>query len=290
MEHLGAVTPQKVDPAINGFRLTTETGVGVSTADRTAQGTIYLTPYVSDRIALFDGSAWTVHETNEISLALASLTSGANYDVFVYSNAGTPTLELLAWTNDTTRATALVRQDGVWCKTGALTRRYVGTIRTTGVATTEDSLAKRFVWNVANQVRRLMRVLEATDSWTYTTAAFRSANNSTANRLQFVRGLDEEPVKAYVQVLVRNPVMNSGAVAVGIGLDSTTVNHAQLFGRFNIATYYFDSYARYEALTGIGFHFLQWLEYSDGTDTTTWYGDLGAPSVIQSGIMGEVMA
>jgi hypothetical protein len=80
-------------------RLTTESGVGVSTSDRTSQSTIYFTPYLGNRVALYSGSAWAEYTLTERSLALSGLTSGKNYDVFLYNNSGTLTLELsAAWT------------------------------------------------------------------------------------------------------------------------------------------------------------------------------------------------
>ena len=83
------------------------------------------------------GSLWTeeLSVTSPISIAVPSTTSTV-YDVFVYDSSGTSTLELTAWTNLTTRATALAYQNGVLCKTeGALvTRRYLGSFRTTGVS------------------------------------------------------------------------------------------------------------------------------------------------------------
>jgi hypothetical protein len=69
---------------------------------------------------------------SEVSASLSGLTPNTNYDVLGYNNSGTLALDLVAWTNGTTRATALARQDGVLVKSGATTRRYLGTLRTTG--------------------------------------------------------------------------------------------------------------------------------------------------------------
>ena len=115
---------------ICGGRLTLTSGTPVTTADVTGAGTLYYTPYVNGQIALYDGSStWTVYTFTERSLAL-TVTSGKNYDVFAYNNSGTVTLELsAAWTNDTTRADALTTQNGVTVKSGATTRRWLGTIR-----------------------------------------------------------------------------------------------------------------------------------------------------------------
>ena len=63
----------------------------------------------------------------------------------------------LVWTNDTTRATAIDLQDGIPVKHGDSTRRYLGTYYTTATGQTEDSVAKRMVWNQNNRTRRQMR-------------------------------------------------------------------------------------------------------------------------------------
>jgi hypothetical protein len=163
------------------FRLTLTTAVPVTTTDVTAATTIYFSPYKGSRIALYDGTNWNMRSSAEFSIAVPATTSQM-YDIFCYDNAGTPTLELLAWTNDTTRATALVTQNGVLCKTGVLTRRYVGSFRTTTVSgQTEDSLVKRYVWNYYNRLRRSMQRNDSTNTWNYTTNTVRQANGSAAN-------------------------------------------------------------------------------------------------------------
>lgn len=260
-------------------RLTTETGVPISTSDRTAQGTLYFTPYNGNQISIYDGTRWKLYGFTEKSLSL-TLTSGKNYDVFIYDNSGTLTLELsAAWTNDTTRADALATQDGISVKSGATTRRLLGTIRASGTNTTEDSEAKRFVWNVMNQVRRSMRVFEATDSWTYGTAAWRQANGSTANQLAIVNGA----VGGIIDVeVICYPTTQSGN---GIGEDSTTAIMAGCMGSYQGGVTTTVS-AKAVGQPGIGYHYYAWLEYAaNGTNTT--YGDAGfASNILRSGITG----
>lgn len=270
-------------------RLTTESGVPVSTADRSSQSTIYFTPYGGNQIALYSGSAWVTVTFSELSLALSGLTSGKNYDVFVDYNSGMPQLVLSsAWTNDTTRADAIALLNGVYVKSGTSTYRYVGTIRTTGTTTTEDSAAKRFIWNLYNRTRRHMQnVTETTDSWNYTTATFRQANANTANQLDYVVGLSLDVIEA----VVRGGGSNSTGgthITLGVGVDSTSANSAQVFGQpSTTAGVFFD--ARYLGFPGIGRHYLAWLEYSQAQGTTTWYGDAGQPTRFQSGITGTLM-
>jgi len=146
-------------PSICEGRLTLETGTPVSTTDQLAKTSVYWTPYRGNRIALFDGTVWQLHAiTTDLTLALGTKTAALPYDVFMYSNAGDATLEDLAWTNATTRATALTTQDGILVKSGATTRRYLGTYYTVSTTATADSggLAgttnvggTRFLWSPA---------------------------------------------------------------------------------------------------------------------------------------------
>ena len=275
--------------SVNDFRLTLTTALSVTTADVTGATTIYLTPHVGNRIGLHDGTRWRIYTTAELSLAIGTVTSGLPYDVFLYDNAGTLTLYKIAWTNGTTRATALFRQDGTWLSTSSSTLRYVGTFYTTSTTTTEDSAAKRFLFNANNRVRRYMSDIDVTDSWTYTTDSWRAANNSSSNRLEYVCGLSEDAVGAEVRgrsVNATNDVYQS----VGVGVDSTTVNSAQIFGQYVKAGIWTGHGANYRGVpSGVGFHYLQWLERSGAAGTTTWYGDDGANNT-QTGIVAEVMA
>ena len=272
------------------FRLTLSAGVPVTTADVTAATTIYLTPYGGNRIWLYDGSAqWNLFASAEMSIAVPATTS-TMYDVFCYDNSGTPTLELTAWTNDTTRATALTLQNGVYVKSGATTRRYVGSFRTTGVSgQTEDSIAKRYVWSYYNRVTKPMRVVESTASWTYSTATWRQANGSTANQLDFVTGVAEDMVKCSIHVGARSSTA-AGTVLmiVGVGLDSTSTNNATNFaGQANFTTSnQQDISATYENFHTAGRHYLAWLEYSTTAATTTWFGTNNPQST--AAISGEL--
>lgn len=270
-------------------RLTLTTAVPITTADVTAAGTLYYTPYAGNRVSLFDGSRWKAYSFSELSLTI-TCTSGSMYDVWLYDNAGTLTLETLVWTNTTTRATALALQNGVLSRTGSLTRRYTGSFYCTATNQTEDSFARRMLWNYDNRVPRPMRVLEATDEWTYTLATLRQANAATGNQLDFVIGVSEVPVDASVQAMARN---SGGGILtlVAIGLDSTTAAATGCIMQ-RYATPGADTTgpvsATLRTFPGIGRHTAVWLEYSSATGTTTWSGDSGAPTLSQAGITGLI--
>lgn len=188
----GVTTAGTLDNAVQDFRLSLMTGVPVTSADVIAAGTIYLVPYKGDRIALYDGAgAWNDRISAEISIAVPAV-ANTMHDVFVYDNAGAPTLEVLAWTNDTTRATALVYQNGILVKSGAPTRRYVGSFSTTGVAgKTEDSFANRLLWNYNNRVTRQARGTFSADRAT-TSTAYVELNSEI--RMGFVVGVSEDAI------------------------------------------------------------------------------------------------
>lgn len=302
---------------LNGLacgRLTLETGVPVSTTDQTAKTTVYYTPAGQcNSIGLYTtGSIWAARTFAELSIAVPATTVTA-YDVFAYDNAGVVALELsAAWNNSGagtsarhaagTFATTLPKQDGVWVKSTngtALdaTRRYLGSFRTTAVSgQTEDSFAKRLVWNVANQVPRELRVLDATNSWNYSTATWRQANAAgvgTANQLEFLIGVAGIALEAEVHGAALNSVATV-AVAVAIGLDSTT---APTTGNIGLGVYTtstevvgFGSTLR--VYPAIGYHFGAWLEKDitgGGGGTTSWFGDNGAATEYQTGISARVM-
>lgn len=279
-----------------GGRLTLTTGVPLTVTDVTGAGTLYYTPYFHNRVSVFDGTRWKIHTFTERSLAL-TLTSGKNYDVFLYDNAGTLTLELsAAWTNDTTRADALTTQDGVQVKSGATTRLWLGTIRASGANTTEDSGGgattqvggKRYVWNAYNRVRRWMSVFDSTITHTYATLTWRQFNAAAGNKCEYVCGALGESVSASAY----GPVQHTGVnfVAHGIGVDSTTVNSAVAYGTAPQGTGTMAATGMYVGNPGLGYHALNWLQISTTGGTVTWYSSAGVETERQSAMLAEVWA
>lgn len=272
-------------------RLTLTSGTPVTTGDVTAATTIYYAPYRGNRIALFDGSKWKVYAFTELSLALGTLTDDLPYDVFVYDNAGTLTLQFTAWTNATTRATALTTQNGVYVLTGSLTRRYLGTFRTESTTTTEDSLTKRFVWNYYNRVPRRLQRLETTDTWTYTTATWRQANGAAANQVEAVVGVAEVLLSITLGVISSNTDVNvDRRVGIGVGItNGVSGNQVRVLPQASWpVTTWKPHIVTYAAYPAVGYQFYSWNEISAATGTTTWAGDIGTTDEHQSGMQGEI--
>ena len=277
------------DLAIVEGRLTLTSGTPVTTADVTGATNIYFAPYTGNRIALYDGSSdWNIRTFTVITIAVGTIDAGKPYDLFAYDNSGTVTFDApLAWTNDTARATALTTQNGVLVKSGATTRRYIGTFYTTATTTTEDSYAKRLLWNYYNRVTRPMAVV-ASGSWTYQTSTFRQANASTANQLEFVVGWAEVGLDVFVLVTTGNSDA-SVRCQVGVGFDSTTAPDAlgvQTAPATALANERIELSAALRKYPAVGQHVAVWLEKSEATGTTSWMGSSGDGYV--SGIIGSI--
>ena len=269
-------------------RLTLTTGTPVTTTDVTSATTVYFAPYKGNRVAVYDGTNWQLRTFTELSVAVPA-TTAMPFDVFIYDNAGTLTLETANWTNASTRATALTTQNGVYVKTGATTRRYLGTCCTTSVSgRCEDSYANRLVWNYTNRVRRPQKVVDATNNWDYTTATWRQANGSSANQFSNVTGVAEDA--QLIQVWARAGNAGAPSLAVGVGVDSTSANSAQIYGaKIGGAGGHVPALAIYDDIPAAGLHTFAWLEISEATGTTTWYGD-GGLTYTQSGMTGVMLA
>lgn len=276
-----------VDPRIktlfNG-RLTLTSGTPVTTADVTGAGTLYLALYQGNQFGLYTGSRWVVTTLAQLSIAVPAVANQV-YDAFLDWNDGSPTLVLTAWTNDTTRATALTTQDGIYVKTGDTQQRYVGTVRTMTAGQLNDAVLYRHVWNYYNRAQRLFLRQETTANWNYTTATIRQANGNTANQVDWVQGVSEDPVSLFLNVRA----LNSGGdnFSAGLGIDSTNTFASVNWSNGTAASMALPS--QWVGFPGIGRHFGSWNEFSIAAGTTTWYATNGVVAAsASSGISGWI--
>lgn len=238
----------------------------------------------------------SVNSTGSASNTMTfKLNTSTNYDVFFVQATGKLQLSN-AWTNGITRADAISTQNGIYVNTSAInatdsntiaatTGLYLGTIQTTGTAGqtecsfVKDSVAgatvKWFVWNLYNPIPVDMFIYDSTNSWNYTTATWRAANASNNNRIEYVQGLSLGQIKAEVKGSASNNT-NTVNASVGVGIDATDANSAQVEGAAAGLNFPYASYAIYSGYPGIGYHYLQWLEISQaGIGITTFTGDNG---------------
>ena len=272
----------EAQPDLNGLRLTLSTGAPI--ADVSNGSTLYLTPYKAGAIALYDGQRWLRRVTAEISISLSGLTTGKNYDVFVNWNGSACVLSLVVWSSDTARATSLATQDGVYVQSGDATKRYVGTIRATSATQTQDSLTQRFVWNFYNRVRRVLQITEATASWSYTTTGtWRQVRGQTSNQVEYVSGeLSLVELAAHGMAQANN---GNFGTASGVGINSTTVNSAQIWGSAQTtANQVVATESQYRGMARVGYSFAAWLEITNFNPTTFY----GASTYQQTGMVGSI--
>ena len=247
--------------------------------DSPSTATLYYTPYLHNGVKLYDGANWVYYNFSEISLSLTGLTDAYNHDVFLYNNAGTLTLETTQWTNATTRATAITRQDGVYVRSGSTGRLYLGTIRASATGQTIDSVAFRYIWNMYNRIVKNVLITDTTDSWTYSTATWRSWNNNIGNSIGMVRGLDENLTDVTFTAIYSggHPVVSLNVGGAGKGSLASYGSSSSDIDLLSV---------RYCAKPGIGYRFLALSELVL-TGTTTFYGDATSAN-IQSGASGYV--
>lgn len=287
-----------------GGRLTLESGVPVSTTDQTAKTNIYYTPYVHNIINLWDGSNWVPTTFTEVTQALGTITSGKPYDVFGFLNAGALNTEILAWTNDTTRATAVTLQDGRYCKSGDKTRLLLGTFYTTATTTTEDSAGKRYLWNAYNRIVKPLVKKYGTpgSSWSYSTATWRAVNadTTTPSRVNVVCGISSTCNVMLVCAEMGALSIGTGSYVLamsGIAINATNTNNSQAHGRFGYESTLGGAGSTLQVPFGgnlshapsAGMTYYQQVEYVDATGTASvaFYSEDTTANRYGTGLVGS---
>lgn len=268
------------DPATNGTRLSISATESVPLTEGPAS-TLYIVRHTSASIALYDQATdqWYRRDvTGAAGLALSGLTAGQNYDVFAYWTGTAVALELgAAWGSDTVAPTMTIA-DGVAVKgaTSALkTRRLVGSIRATSATQTEDSEAKRFLWNEYNQVRRTMLFTTATASWAYSGTTVRQANGQTGTSSYRYEFLCRRAVSFEASLFLTYQAVAANITGFAlIGLDSTASQsfNKQAFSTGSVAGYNVFSMATYSCMAVVGYHAVNWLESTSGGSGVTFIG------------------
>ena len=267
---IGEGASVSVDNSICGGRLTLNSGnpEGIN-----GSGTIvYFTPYKSNRIALYDGSSWGLYSFSELSITATGSNSNTNWDVFIFNNSGTLTLEKVQWTNDSTRATALALQDGVYVRSGSPTKRYIGTFRTDEtlgpVTQTTSTESRRFVWNAYNKIYKNLygSILNLTHTYGNTTV-YRAWNNNTTvgqGRYLFILGLPDNIAAGFW-------VNHLDSAVTALGLDATNSGPmSPLLTAVNTDTSFGFRAAHFTITNQIsaGYHFLQLQQLGSSVPAT----------------------
>ena len=218
------ISPGELDdfvvPSIIGGRITT--GNNASTPGDPVTGStlgtatpyLWYVPYKHSVISLYNGSEWQYHRFdsfvidigNASNIVNGSFANTTNYDVYVYDNGGTLSMELAAWADSTPDLSSRdpsytpVRLDGVLVGNFDNTRRYVGTIRSytfNGIVIPKtETVGPRDlfgVWNYYNQVKQNLAFplsISTNPSYVTTGAPTLLAGNGTP--ILFISGFRSE--------------------------------------------------------------------------------------------------
>jgi hypothetical protein len=294
---------------MNQFRLSTNATHPISNNSITAVGTVYLVPFNGQDMLLWNGStlAWTViTESTVRSITLSALLANTTYDIFAYKNADAIAIEALAWTNDTTRATAISLQDGLPCKTGDKTRLYLGsmhldaskTIRIfAGTTAGTSKFGHLGLFNYYNRIPYKLFMSPAATGWGYTSATWRAWKASNAqHRIEIMLGVDDQLIE--FELMASVSAGGAGASSQGIGINSTATRAATdhikaVFvdaGGVSLTCWCATKWIRPPGTTWPGtegFHLFNALEAGDGTNAMT---NRGGAVGQQIGMIATLMA
>ena len=281
-------------------RLTLTTGTPVMTSTVSAATTIYYTPYVGNRIPLWNGSSFVSTTFSEVSQATtdttkspAAVAATSVYDLFGWSDAGTSRVTRgPAWTSATARGTGagtseLTRVQGVLVNAVAITNgpaagfgTYLGSVASNGTSTIDYTFgsaasgggeARLMVWNMYNRVTALGDVSDNGANYTYTTATVRAARASNTNRVTFVSGLAEDAASSHYSVVELCTAAAGANLQTGLGLDTTSAfSSTQSVGYGVGAVATFGLTSSLIIAPQLGVHFIQAVEQGDGTNANTF--------------------
>jgi hypothetical protein len=290
-----AVGPSTAPVLSNDFadgRLTVTSGLAVPVSG-TTNSFLYYTPFRGNRISLYSGSVWQILTFSELSLATNLLTNDKPADIWAYNNSGVVALDFTVWTSAFVRATGLALQDGVYVKSGAPTRRYLGTVGLIG-SVIYDTLASRNVWNYSNRVERPLLIQETSDATSsYNTATWRQADGRAANQVTVVLGNVEDALELHANALVGTATAGDRAY-VGISTASagpfTPMPLCQGISSDSApAGGFVTAQADYRGLlSSPGFWTFVWAERGSASGALTWYYAISVDNLIVTGLSGMV--
>ena len=241
---------------MNQFRLSVTSGVAVDNSVTSGASTIYLNPYIGNRIALFSGGVWgNCYSSGNVSIATSSLASGNVYDIFCYNNAGVPALEYSAayvggissggLTGPNVRTDAISYLNGIPVKNSDNTRRLIGTVLGFTSGQTSMTNETKGIANYDNQIEmNLINYVSNTNTFNNTSGAihYQVYNNLFNCHVRWVSctsGMTSH-VDGQPSNMSRQPSSNGTHAAVsyygtGITLRSGQVTGPNQTGAFNYA-------------------------------------------------------
>lgn len=298
-------------------RLTLTSGTPVLPSDVTGATTVYYDCYAGNNVPVGSPLSNLAIGSCETSMGLSSanIAAGNVYDIFAVNNSGS--LVICAgpsWSSLTARGTGAgttqINQTngGLWTNTNALTHCYGGASGTTDYgsvaanagtylgslyATAAGQTGIQFepspvtggtnnilgLYNAYNRVPIRTTSRDSTTSWTYASTTWRTANNSTSNRITWLDGLAQS--QAAGSYAVNCTTGSNTSCVIGVAFNSTTATPGGIAGyEYNTA----GEIAGGDIKTALGLNYVQAMEARGSVGTATLTFTSSTSSVYASGL------
>jgi hypothetical protein len=149
------------------LRLSLDPNLPVPTNDIIGATKIYVHPFQGNAVGLYsiEKGLWEAKQLpGVLSFNIPTLVANRNYDIYLWYNGSIFQIEFVAWESSlkgSNGSSLRTIKDGARVRSGAINKRFVGCMRTTGTNTTEMSFGRRwatggshpkfFLWNAQNQ-------------------------------------------------------------------------------------------------------------------------------------------
>lgn len=209
--------------------------------------------------------------------------TGTNRNLIRGTGAGTTELQMLngIWTNK--NSITLTNGAGGGTSVSANMATYVGSFFCTAngqtgmsslpAAAAGGSFPALALYNAYNRIRTRSTSRDSTSSWTKSGTTWGAADNNANNRVLFLDGLQQSPIKASWMV---NGSAGPGGPITGMALDSTTAA-PQVTTQINSTTLV-PATVDDQWSPQLGFHFVQAMEASTSASAGTFFGAQTSPS------------
>lgn len=249
---------------INGGRLSLTSNLPITTSNVTGL-TVYFIPAVSPTIGLYSNyTGWISYPFDEISIELPS-TASKNYDIFAEWNGSAVELSYEVWTDDSNRASAITRVDGIDVLSGESSKRYLGSARVHSDSLCYDTEQFRFLWNNDNQHQKTLYISDGS-THTYGVSTWRYWNDDSDNLVAFFSGKDTALMLNHYGD--QNCATAGAVIRTGIDMDASSSPDVVLGnsggGNFKGSVSLVDIVTK-------GYHYASMLEYGNATYTCNFY-------------------
>lgn len=231
----------------------------------------------------------TVSHTPTATNAGVTLTfkfpADTTYDVFLVYDSGLATVVPFyrKW-QMTSLASAKTQVDGVWLSDADTDARWIGAIRVPTNQLFQKNILQCFVSHLDHPFPHPLSVTDTTNSWSYTTVAYRQARATTSNKVDFIT-CDWHFAFSFTLVAYNSTTSATGFY--GIGHNDTTAPHANCRGKQGGSnSTILPGIVTLDGTSSAGINGIYWLE--KGGTGVLFYGDNNTD--MSSGLSGWVMA